>query len=88
MMHIKVEEINAKDFPQLSQSQVASKLKEIDTKNTVPDGDIPPKKFKEFSKQIANSLADIINSSIKQGIWPSKWKSELVTPIAKVVPTK
>ena len=85
---ILVEEIDEQDFPHFSQSKVAEKLKEINTKKSVPDGDIPPKMLKEFSKEIANPLADIINSSIKQGIWPSKWKSELVTPIAKVVPTK
>ena len=77
-----------KDFPQFSHLEVATKLTEIKTRTAVPDGDIPPKIIKEFAKEIAVPLSDIINSSIKQGVWPTIWKTELVTPIAKVVPTK
>ena len=84
---IKVEEINEKDYPQFSHLEVAAKLKEIKTKTAVPDGDIHPKVLKEFATEIAVPLSDIINSSIKEGVWPSIWKNELVTPIAKVVPT-
>ena len=85
---IKVTEINEKDFPQFSHLEVATKLTEIKTRTAVPDGDIPPKIIKEFAKEIAVPLSDIINSSIKQGVWPTIWKTELVSPIAKVVPTK
>ena len=34
------------------------------------------------------SLTDIINASIKQGVWPDMWKKELVTPVPNVFPTK
>ena len=85
---IKVDDINEEDFPQFSHQEVANKLKEINTRKAVPNGDIPPKLIKEFAPKIAIPLTDIINNSIKQGIWPLKWKSELVTPIAKVIPTK
>ena len=84
---IKVDAINEKDFPQFSHLEVAAKLEEINTRKSVPNGDIPPKIIKKFAKQIAVPLSDIINSSIKEGIWPKKWKSEIVTPIAKVMPT-
>ena len=31
---------------------------------------------------------EIINSSIKKGVWPKMWKKEYVTPVPKKFPTK
>ena len=67
---IKIEEIEEKDFPHFSQLEVAEKLKEVNIRKAVPTGDIPPKIIKEFATDIAVPLADIINNSIKHGIWP------------------
>ena len=36
------------------------------------------------SSLLAKPLSNIINSSIKQGVWPHSWKNETVTPVAKV----
>ena len=75
-------------FPQFTQPEVQEKLKQINTKKSVPENDIPPKILKEFATEIAIPLTDLINSSIKQGVWPQSYKTELVTPVAKVFPTK
>ena len=75
-------------IPQFSESEVLSKLKEINPRKSVPEGDIPPRIIKEFAEEFKVPLTDIINSSIKQGVWPTRWKQELVTPVPKVFPTK
>ena len=64
------------------------KLKLPDLKKSVPKDDIPPKLLKLFAEHISIPLTDIINASIKQGVWPDMWKKELVTPVPNVFPTK
>ena len=56
-------------------------------KATIP-GDIPAKVFKRYSKYFCVPLADIINASIQTGVWPDRYKKEIITPIAKVSPTE
>ena len=65
------------------------KLKKLkNTKSTYPI-DIPSKLRKEYDIFLAKPLTDIINSSFYQQEFPSLWKIEYVTPIAKVkLPTK
>ena len=50
--------------------EVRLKLKAINPKKAVPEGDIPPKILKTFFAQITTPLTDIINSSVSQGVWP------------------
>ena len=57
-------------------------------KKSVPKGDIPPKLIKYFSEEFSTPLMEIINSSIKKGIWPKMWKKEHVTPVPKKFPNK
>ena len=75
-------------IPQFTHMEVKLKLKEINPKKAVPEGDIPPKLLKIYAEEFSTSLTDIINSSIRQGIWPQMWKKENVTPVAKVFPPK
>ena len=63
-------------IPQFTQIEVMSKLKAINPKKAVAEGDIPPKKLKTLFEQISTPLTDIINSSIKQGVWPQMWREE------------
>ena len=60
----------------------------MDINKSTVNGDIPAKLLKHFSKKIAFPVANVINSSIVQGIWPSILKLEIVTPVAKVFPPK
>ena len=57
-------------IPQFTRIEVMSQLKAINPKKAVPEGDIPPKILKTFCEQISTPLTDIINLSIKQGVWP------------------
>ena len=43
---------------------------------------------KEFNIELATPLADIFNCSLEQGIYPSQWKIEYVSPAPKVYPPK
>ena len=85
---IEIPSFDKNTIPQFSELEVENKLKEINPRKSVPEGDIPPKIIKQFAEQFKVPLTDIINSSIKQGIWPAKWKQEYVTPVPKVFPTK
>ena len=60
----------------------------MDINKSTVNGDIPAKLLKHFSKQLAFPVANVINSSIVQGVWPSILKLEIVTPVAKVFPPK
>ena len=42
--------------------------------------------MKEFSVELAKPAAEIMNSILRTGIYPEKWKMEYVTPIPKIHP--
>ena len=75
-------------IPQFSEADVRERLAAINPKKSVPSEDIPPKLVNKFAAELAKPLANIINSSIKQGVWPQTWKTETVTPVPKVFPPK
>ena len=86
-------EINIPPFeensiPQFAQSQVKNILDSLEKKKAVPPGDIPTKILKHFAKEIATPVTNVINSAIKQGVWPSMIKTEFITPVPKVYPPK
>ena len=86
---IKPEEIefptfSEKDIPEISEAEVIATIKEMDTSKSNVKDDIPAKILKEFASHLGKPVADIINTSIKQGAWPDIFKLEMVTPIAKV----
>ena len=59
---INIPSFEADTIPQFSESEVKSKLKEINPRKSVPDGDIPPKIIKQFAEEFKVPLTDIINS--------------------------
>ena len=75
-------------IPQFSEEYIRKKLMEINPRKSVPTGDIPPKLIKLCAMEFSKPLADVINASIKQGIWPQQWKTEIVTPVPKLFPPK
>ena len=75
-------------IPQFSQKQVEKALKELDTKKSVPPGDIPTVIFKKFSGNLSSPVTNMLNSAIKQGVWPDIFKTEYVTPVPKVYPPR
>ena len=69
--------------PQVEEREVFEKLRKLKkTKSTFPI-DLPEKLRKEFAPELAAPLADIYNCCLQQGIFPSIWKEELVTPVPK-----
>ena len=76
------------DIPQFTEDQVKKVLREMNTRKSNVKGDIPAKIFKEFSFKLAKPVVDVINSSIKQGLWPDIFKLEIVTPVPKEYPPK
>ena len=85
---IEIQPFSEDDIPQFKKSEIKSKPDEINPKKSVPKGDIPPKLIKYFSEEFSTPLMEIINSSIKKGIWPKMWKKEHVTPVPKKFPTQ
>ena len=74
--------------PQVDELEVFERLKKLKkTKSTQPI-DLPYKLRKEFSPELAAPLADIINSSLQQHVYPTLWKQEWVTPVPKVTSPK
>ena len=49
-------------------------------------GDIPWKIILEYSAELSSPLSNIYNTATLDGIWPSIWKFEYVTPAPKVYP--
>ena len=79
---------NEEDVPVFTKTQIESELKRVKTNKSVPPKDIPPKIVKMFAQQLSGPLCDIINTSVKSGVWPEIWKRETVTPVAKNLPPK
>ena len=85
---IEIPEYNDDEIPQFSEAEVREALKEMDAKKSSIKGDVPAQLFKHFGAELAKPVADVINSSIRQGIWPNIYKLEIVTPVPKVYPQK
>ena len=76
------------EIPKFTTKEVELVLNEIDAKKSNVNGDFPVKLLKKFSKYLAVPIRDLLNSSIKQGIWPEILKMEIVTPVPKQYPPK
>ena len=86
MTDILIPPFSSKDIPHISTLKVKEYMSKIKVKKSTPPGDIPAKIIKEFSDYLCIPLKDIINSSLKQGIWPNCYKKETITPIPKEYP--
>ena len=85
---IQVPFFSEEQIPTFSTSEVEAVLNEIDAKKSNVNGDFPAKLLKRFSKYLAVPIKDFINCSIRQGIWPERFKMEIVTPVPKQYPPK
>ena len=85
---IEIPAFSESDYPIITESDVRKALEDMDTSKSNVDGDIPCKILKQFSSQISLPLANALNSSIRQGCWPTILKLEMVTPVPKVFPPK
>ena len=85
---IKIPTFQDSDIPSFVPKQVQKKLQKMKTNKSVPPGDIPPKLLKMFAAQISIPFCDMVNSSIKLGVWSKLYKCESVTPVPKVTSSK
>ena len=65
----------------------ARKFPEMTVVTTGPDG-IPIVVWKEFAFELSPALADIYNSSLEQGYFPTQLKQAIVVPVPKLPPPK
>ena len=90
---LRAEDINIPDFgendiPQFTTKEVESVMKEMDPNKSNVTGDIPAKILKKFACFLALPISNVINSSIREGVWPDICKLEIVTPVPKQFPPK
>ena len=90
---LKTEDILVPEFLEseisvVSVEEVKMTLAQMDANKSNVKNDVPAKILKHFAGELAKPVADVINSSIKQGCWPDILKMEIVTPVPKVFPPK
>ena len=85
---IEIPEFCEADIPIVSVEDVKVALAQMDSNKSNVQNDVPAKVLKYFADQLAKPVADVINSSIRQGLWPDVLKLEIVTPVPKVFPPK
>ena len=85
---IQIPFFSEEQVPKFSTSEVEAVLNEIDAKKSNVNGDFPVKLLKTFSKYLAVPIKDLLNCSIKKGIWPEIFKMEIVTHVPKQYPPK
>ena len=67
----------------LSEHQVYRLLDSIPTTKAPGPGDIPPRLLKEFGPELAKPFCDIFNSSLREGVFPRRWKKAFAVPVPK-----
>ena len=72
--------------PQVEQWQVYGKLRKLKNTRSTLEMDIENKLRNEVAVEITTPLTNIINTCLKQQIWPDIWKLERITPTPKVLP--
>ena len=85
---IEIPEFTEKDIPHIKESDVIEAMSKMDPNKSNVTNDIPAKIFKRFACQLGKPVTDVINASIRQGVWPNIFKMEIVTPVPKVSPPK
>ena len=57
-------------------------------KKSLGPGDFPKKLIKEFSVEFADPYTDVINCSLRSGVFPDAYKKAEITPIPKSNPPR
>jgi hypothetical protein len=71
------------DIPYITYTEVAKLLNELDVKKATGLDGIDAKFIKIATPSICNVLLEIINKSIKTGIFPDDWKASKIKPLFK-----
>ena len=72
-------------IPIIEPFQIYERIKKMNIPNSTVPGDFPPRIWKLYSAELASPLAIIVNRILQTGEWPTKFKIEWVSVIAKKV---
>ena len=64
--------------------EVQKRLSKLNASKAGHPEDIPIKIIKEFSFELAEPLTKIFNASLREGVFPSVWKTASIIPVPKV----
>ena len=70
----------------VSENEIYNSLSSLQVSKAVGPDSIPNRLLKEFAPELAPSIRDIYNQSLREGDIPTLLKSSIVTPIPKVTP--
>ena len=70
--------------PTISEYDCYKQIVKTNKPRSVVPGDLPGEIIKEFSVELASPLHKLYNNIVQSGNWPQQWKTEYVTPIAKI----
>ena len=72
------------DFQDLTEDEIRTLISELQTKTSELDI-LPTNVLKSFLDELLPIITKLANLSLKQGIFPSKWKQAIVRPLLKKV---
>ena len=70
------------NFRQLTQEETLILIKQSKTKSSILDP-IPTSILKQCVDVLISPITDIVNSSLREGVFPNGWKCPVVTPLLK-----
>ena len=76
----------AKPPPQIHVWEMYRELRRLNAKKSAgPDG-LPGRLIKEFACELSIPVADILNTSLREGVVPQAWKDATIAPVPKEMP--
>ena len=76
------------DILVITEAEVQTVLENLKLNKSERKNDIPAKVFKRFAKKLCIPITKLVNSAIRQGVWPNFMKLEVITPVPKVAQPK
>ena len=73
------------EIPKFTEIEIFTKLQKMKKSSSVP-GDLPPRVLKSFLLEISTPVSKLVNSCLKNGTFPKKFKIETTVVIEKVRP--
>lgn len=71
-------------FQELEESEIRKLINELKTKSCELDI-LPTKVLKSFLNELLPMITKLVNTSLKHGVFPTKWKQAIVRPLLKKV---
>ena len=84
--NISSSENESKEKLEMVSEMYSYKLIQKFSKKSIGPGDLPQKILKEFAQELATPLSDIINCSLRSGVFPEAYKRAEIVPIPKCNP--